>query len=137
MPACAAPSSVDEAAALADHLQFDAARACALPLSVRPVGDGVVADVQLAEALQRGDHRFAIDIAARALECLNRDLAHHEGREVAGLMISSFAAGGLYVPEPAILAKVRQEIDYSFDEWKKIVTDKTFKKYQQTWSKNT
>ncbi|MES2847616.1 MAG: DUF2461 domain-containing protein [Bacteroidota bacterium] len=40
-----------------------------------------------------------------------------------------FAAGGLYVPEPAVLAKVRQEIDYSFDEWKKIVNDKTFKKY--------
>ena len=41
----------------------------------------------------------------------------------------SFAAGGLYVPEPAVLAKVRQEIDYSFDEWKKIINDKTFKKY--------
>jgi uncharacterized protein (TIGR02453 family) len=41
----------------------------------------------------------------------------------------SFAAGGLYVPEPALLAKVRQEIDYNFDEWKKIVNDKTFKKY--------
>lgn len=41
----------------------------------------------------------------------------------------SFAAGGLYVPEPATLAKVRQEIDYSFDEWKKILNDKSFKKY--------
>ena len=41
----------------------------------------------------------------------------------------SFAAGGLYIPEPAVLAKVRQEIDYSFDEWKKIINDKTFKKY--------
>lgn len=41
----------------------------------------------------------------------------------------SFAAGGLYVPEPALLAKVRQEIDYNFDEWKKIVNNKTFKKY--------
>jgi uncharacterized protein (TIGR02453 family) len=41
----------------------------------------------------------------------------------------NFAAGGLYVPEPAVLAKVRQEIDYSFDEWKKIINDKTFKKY--------
>jgi uncharacterized protein (TIGR02453 family) len=41
----------------------------------------------------------------------------------------SFAAGGLYVPEPAVLAKVRQEIDYSFEEWKKIVNDKAFKKY--------
>lgn len=41
----------------------------------------------------------------------------------------NFAAGGLYVPEPAVLAKVRQEIDYSFDEWKKIVNDKKFKLY--------
>jgi len=41
----------------------------------------------------------------------------------------AFAAGGLYGPEPAVLAKVRQEIDYSFDDWKKIVNDKGFKKY--------
>lgn len=41
----------------------------------------------------------------------------------------SFAAGGLYLPVPEDLAKVRQEIDYNFDEWKKIVNDKIFKKY--------
>ncbi len=41
----------------------------------------------------------------------------------------SFAAGGLYIPEPAVLAKVRQEIDYSFDDWKKIINGKAFKKY--------
>ena len=41
----------------------------------------------------------------------------------------SFAAGGLYIPEPGVLAKVRQEIDYSFAEWKKIINDKTFKKH--------
>jgi uncharacterized protein (TIGR02453 family) len=41
----------------------------------------------------------------------------------------SFAAGGLYVPEPEVLAKVRQEIDYNFDEWKKIINSKAFKKY--------
>ncbi len=41
----------------------------------------------------------------------------------------SFAAGGLYIPEPTVLVKVRQEIDYNFDEWKKIVNDKVFKKY--------
>ncbi|MFT3682691.1 MAG: DUF2461 domain-containing protein [Ferruginibacter sp.] len=40
-----------------------------------------------------------------------------------------FIAGGLYVPAPDMLAKVRQEIDYNFDEWKKIVNDKAFKKY--------
>lgn len=41
----------------------------------------------------------------------------------------NFAAGGLYVPEPPVLAKVRQEIDYNFDEWKKIINHKSFKKY--------
>jgi uncharacterized protein (TIGR02453 family) len=42
---------------------------------------------------------------------------------------NSFAAGGSYMPEPADLAKIRQEIDYSFDEWNKIISNKTFKKY--------
>ena len=41
----------------------------------------------------------------------------------------SFAAGGFYMPEPAELAKIRQEIDYNFDDWKKIVADKKFIKY--------
>jgi len=41
----------------------------------------------------------------------------------------SFAAGGFYMPEAPQLAKIRQEIDYSFDEWKNIVENKTFKKY--------
>lgn len=41
----------------------------------------------------------------------------------------NFAAGGLYIPEPAVLAKVRQEIDYNFDEWKSIINNKAFKKY--------
>jgi uncharacterized protein (TIGR02453 family) len=41
----------------------------------------------------------------------------------------SFAAGGFYMPDAPQLAKIRQEIDYGFDEWKKIVENKTFKKY--------
>ena len=40
----------------------------------------------------------------------------------------SFAAGGIWMPEPAILANIRQEIDYSFDEWKKIIGNADFKK---------
>ena len=39
---------------------------------------------------------------------------------------ASFVAGGLWMPEPAILSAIRQEIDYSFDEWKKIVNTPTF-----------
>ncbi|MEO6550745.1 MAG: DUF2461 domain-containing protein [Ferruginibacter sp.] len=41
----------------------------------------------------------------------------------------SYAAGGFYGPMPEQLAKIRQEIDYNFDEWKNIVGNKTFKKY--------
>jgi uncharacterized protein (TIGR02453 family) len=41
----------------------------------------------------------------------------------------SYAAGGFYSPMPPELAKIRQEIDYGFDEWKKITGNKAFKKY--------
>lgn len=41
----------------------------------------------------------------------------------------SFIAGGYYMPMPPELNKLRQEIDYSFDEWKKITSNKNFKKY--------
>lgn len=40
----------------------------------------------------------------------------------------SFAAGGMWMPEPKELAAIRQEIDYSFDSWKKIISNATFKK---------
>lgn len=39
----------------------------------------------------------------------------------------SFAATGLWQPPPEHLAKIRQEIDYNLDEWKKILNDKKFK----------
>jgi uncharacterized protein (TIGR02453 family) len=41
----------------------------------------------------------------------------------------SFVAGGLYMPEPANLAKVRQEIDYNAAGLKKIFASKSYKKY--------
>lgn len=34
---------------------------------------------------------------------------------------ASFAAGGYYMPPPDDLQKIRQEIDYEFDRWKKII----------------
>jgi uncharacterized protein (TIGR02453 family) len=40
----------------------------------------------------------------------------------------SFAAGGIWMPEPKDLIKIRQEIDYSFDDWKKILSNPSFKK---------
>jgi uncharacterized protein (TIGR02453 family) len=40
----------------------------------------------------------------------------------------SFAAGGIWVPEPAVLACIRQEIDYNFADWKNILENKNFKK---------
>lgn len=41
----------------------------------------------------------------------------------------SFVAAGLYMPDPANLAKIRQEIDYSAKDFLKILNDKKFKKY--------
>ena len=40
---------------------------------------------------------------------------------------SSFVAGGLWMPMPAELKKVRQEIDYNWDEFKAIINNKRFK----------
>ena len=39
----------------------------------------------------------------------------------------AFAGGGLWIPTPPDLKKVRQEIDYCFDEFKKIIGSKKFK----------
>ena len=41
----------------------------------------------------------------------------------------SYAAGGFYSPLPIELGKIRQEIDYNFDEWEKLMQAKEFKKY--------
>ncbi|HMJ47213.1 MAG TPA: DUF2461 domain-containing protein [Ferruginibacter sp.] len=41
----------------------------------------------------------------------------------------SIVAGGLYEPEPHMLAKVRQEIDYNLPELNKILEARDFKKY--------
>jgi uncharacterized protein (TIGR02453 family) len=40
----------------------------------------------------------------------------------------SFAGGGLWMPETPGLKKLRQEIDYCFPEFKKIITSSSFKK---------
>jgi len=39
-----------------------------------------------------------------------------------------FVGGGVYNPQSDQLKKIRQEIDYAFDEWTAIINDKTFKK---------
>lgn len=39
----------------------------------------------------------------------------------------SFVGGGLYMPQPAELSKVRQEIDYNLAEFKKIIQAAAFK----------
>ena len=39
-----------------------------------------------------------------------------------------FVGGGVYNPQPDQLKKIRQEIEYAFDEWTAIINDKTFKK---------
>lgn len=42
---------------------------------------------------------------------------------------NSFVGGGLWMPEPENLKKLRQEIDYCFPEFKKIIGAAAFKKY--------
>jgi uncharacterized protein (TIGR02453 family) len=44
----------------------------------------------------------------------------------------SFIAGGFYGPPAAELTKIRQEIDYNFEEWKKILKQANFKKHFPT-----
>jgi len=39
----------------------------------------------------------------------------------------SFVGGGIWMPMPPELKKVRQEVDYCFDEFKKIIGSKKFK----------
>lgn len=39
---------------------------------------------------------------------------------------SCFTGGGIYMPEPDILKKIRQEIDYNLPAFKKILTSKKF-----------
>lgn len=41
----------------------------------------------------------------------------------------SLIAGGIWMPEPEILAAIRQEIDYNSKSFRKIVESATFKKY--------
>ncbi len=40
---------------------------------------------------------------------------------------ASFIAGGFWMPEGDVLKKVRQEIEYNTDDFKKIINDKKFK----------
>ena len=47
-----------------------------------------------------------------------------------------FAGGGIYMPMPDDLKKVRQEVDYSFAEFKKIIASKKFKSVYGDLSKD-
>lgn len=38
-----------------------------------------------------------------------------------------FTGGGIYMPEPEALKNVRQEIDYNYKDFKKIITGRSFK----------
>ena len=42
---------------------------------------------------------------------------------------NSFLAGGVYDPTPERLAAIRQEIDYNFPAFKKIISSKAYSKY--------
>ncbi len=40
----------------------------------------------------------------------------------------NFIGGGIWQPEGDVLKKIRQEVDYNFKEFQKIISDKNFKK---------
>jgi uncharacterized protein (TIGR02453 family) len=46
----------------------------------------------------------------------------------------NFLAGGIYMPNPDNLKKIRQEIDYNGDKLDKIMKDKKFKKWYKDFS---
>ena len=48
----------------------------------------------------------------------------------------SFIGGGIWQPESDKMKKVRQEIDYNWDEFKKIISSKKFKSFYGDLSKN-
>jgi uncharacterized protein (TIGR02453 family) len=41
----------------------------------------------------------------------------------------SFMAAGIWQPEGSAISKIRQEIDYNFEEWQKVTGSAKFKKY--------
>jgi len=47
-----------------------------------------------------------------------------------------FLAGGIYMPEPDNLKRIRQEIDYNLDAFEKIIHDKNFQKQFGTLGDN-
>lgn len=48
----------------------------------------------------------------------------------------SFVGGGLWMPMPVELAKVRQEIDYNFEAFKKVIGSKKFKSVYKDLSRD-
>ena len=49
----------------------------------------------------------------------------------------SFLGGGMYMPEPDNLNKIRQEIDYNINDFKKIIYGKSFKNtFGELWSED-
>ncbi|HYC40537.1 MAG TPA: DUF2461 domain-containing protein [Chitinophagaceae bacterium] len=42
---------------------------------------------------------------------------------------ASFAGGGIYMPPPQVLRQVRQEIDYNFTAFQKLLSNKKFKSF--------
>ena len=45
---------------------------------------------------------------------------------------NSFLGGGIYMPDPEMLKKIRSEVFYNYEDFKKIVNEKAFKKYFKT-----
>jgi uncharacterized protein (TIGR02453 family) len=94
------------------------------------------ADIDASKCLFRinRDVRFSSDKSPYKTNFGASINAHGKKSEKAGLYFhfepgNSFTGGGIYMPSADVLAKVRQEIDYNYDEFLKIVSHKSFLKH--------
>lgn len=104
------------------------------------------------KGLAKKDERFNLITAKSCLFRINRDVRFSNNKSpyktnfgasisvggkkssLAGYYIhlepgECFIGGGVYMPESESIQKIRQEIDYNWKEFKKIITSDSFKKY--------
>jgi uncharacterized protein (TIGR02453 family) len=125
-----------------DHRKaYDAAKANALEFTSRLLEKMAVADPGL-EMLTPKDCMFRINRDVRFSADKSPYKTHMgivltQGGKKSGLASYyvhiepgiAFVGGGVWMPMPEALTRIRKEIHYFYDEWKAIITEKAFLKY--------
>ena len=98
--------------------------------------DAAIAPLQVKECVFRinRDVRFSKDKTPYKVNMAASFSAGGKKATVAGYYFHlepgrSFAGGGFYTPQPEQLVKIRQEIDYNFSDWTKIIREKAFQRH--------